>query len=277
MDVLFFYGIGATHRQMFEYEKTDRFPDGTHWYSVKFPEERKPGWFGAIIRYVFWFLASLPWHRLGLPRMYPPHEASQMPLLWHANVAGPPDQFKVAELVHKHAAKSNGRPYVIYGVSRGALAVFRALSQMSPTQKPALIILEGCPDSIASVARARYGPFWGRVAVKLMSWFTEYDPAADLDPRDVVVPDWMSDVPVALIVSSADVHVPALNSKHVMNRLARSVASPRVTMLTVSELSHKELSGVTDRPEGISKQLETYRKFVRQLLEQYVLPKAGNK
>jgi hypothetical protein len=272
MDVLFFYGIGATHLQMFEYEQTNRFPNGTHWYSVKFPEERQPGWFGAIVRYVIWFLASLPWHRLGLPRMYPPREASQMPLLWQANIAGSQDQFEVAKMVHQHANKFPDRPYVIYGVSRGALAVFRALSRMSPVRKPALIILEGCPDSIANVARARYGPFWGQVATRFLRWVTKYDPAADLDPERFAVPEWAADVPFITVTSNADVHVPQENSWRVMDHLLGSHRWKYFTVLKLDELSHKELSGVTDRPTEIAEHLKQYQDFVRKVLEEHVLP-----
>lgn len=268
--MLFFYGIGATSAQMDNYMRTNRFPEGTRWHCVKFNEElRSNGFFGYLARWIVWLLAHLPIQWLGFPRFNPPASARMIPALWNANVAGIGDQEAIAKMVHHHAQNTT-RPYVLYGVSRGALALFRALRLMNPAKKPALVILEGCPDTIANVALARYGSIVASSLLFLGKWATHYSIADDLAPEQVALPEWLADVPVAVVASTADTHVPAQNTMRVIEHLRRSKRNVPVMRLFVDVLTHNELSGVTERLQMARPELEKYREFVRQQLEEHV-------
>ncbi len=157
---------------------------------------------------------------------------------------------------------------VLAGTSRGAATVLGAVVHLTPEEQAriAFVLLEGVFDSVPSVCRARYGEWGGRLVPWLLSWVTRYDPTFE-SPLDMAR-RFPANVPVAVVTSRVDTHVPMLNTLAVRDKIcgARSTNKDQVHLLTL-ENSHHSFYATDNLQDQTS-----YRALMEEMHRLYVKP-----
>jgi len=149
------------------------------------------------------------------------------------------DQFLSTIRAVSDAPNMKQRRFVLAGSSRGASTVLGAVVNMTREERAriAFVLLEGAFDTVPHVAGSRYGVL-GRVVPRLLSWLTRYDPAY---PSPLALAArFPTDVPVLIVTSEADWHVPMANTLRVRDAIvkAREGDAERVHLLVLKHSHH---------------------------------------
>lgn len=136
-------------------------------------------------------------------------------------------------------------PKILYGASRGAGTTFNALSYYrTQYTNVALVILEGCYDTIFNTLSDRMTPFAKKLGLhkkihSLISIFTDYNPLGISPLKSVST--FPEKIPVVFITSKIDSVVPPQRTRH----LAQTLAARGKNDVYLIELSHSTHKGYT--------------------------------
>ena len=123
----------------------------------------------------------------------------------------------------QHGSDRQQQQLILAGSSRGASTVLGAVTHNMPidqVQRIAFVLLEGPFDTVPAIAEARYGWLLGRIISAALPWLTRYDPTFP-SPLELAA-RFPPDVPVLLVASEADWHVPLAHSMRIYDALRQA-------------------------------------------------------
>jgi pimeloyl-ACP methyl ester carboxylesterase len=134
--------------------------------------------------------------------------------------------------------------FVLFGTSRGAAVMLQVAARLTPGEaaRVGLLVLEGVFDTIPNVLEARYGRFLGAVAAWLLEKVTSCKPHSEVTPLAVAKTFPHRTMPVLVVASAADWHVPLKLGKRVYAALVDEAQVNDATFLALAESHHARMS-----------------------------------